>query len=76
MPIHPRGKGLYEYLHSNGRINDLDYNSDVLDIFSKDVLKKIKACEEGTWENAVPTGVARIIKENQLFGSSSCSIKK
>tara|TARA_B100001142_G_scaffold290270_1_gene307606 strand:- start:160 stop:1578 length:1419 start_codon:yes stop_codon:yes gene_type:complete len=75
MPIHPRAKGLYEYLHSNGRINDLDYNSDVLGIFSKDVLKKIKACEEGTWENSVPTGVARIIKDNRLFDSSSCSIE-
>ena len=62
IPIHPRIKSLYNYLHSNGRIKDLEYNADILSIFSKDVLKRIKACEEGTWENSVPEGVAEIIK--------------
>ena len=76
IPIHPRVKGLYEHLHTNGRIKDLEYNSSVLSIFSKDVLKRIKACEEGTWEDSVPIGVAEIIKEKQLFDSSTCSIKK
>jgi len=73
IPIHPRIKGLYNYLHSNGRIKDLEYNADILSIFSKDVLKRIKACEEGTWENSVPEGVAEIIKEKHLFDSSSCA---
>jgi len=74
MPIHPRAKGLYDYLKTNGRIKDLNYNSEVLGIFSKDVLKKIKACEEGTWEKSVPKGVAEIIKNKRLFDSSSCAI--
>ena len=74
MPIHPRAKGLYDYLQTNGRIKDLNYNSEVLGIFSKDVLKKIKACEEGTWEKSVPKGVAEIIKNKRLFDSSSCAI--
>ena len=74
MPIHPRVKGLYDYLKTNGRIKDLDFNSDVLGIFSKDVLRKIKACEEGTWEESVPKGVAEIIKRKRLFDSSSCAI--
>ena len=74
LPIHPRVRGLYNYLHSNGRITDLEYNSDILGIFSKDILKKIKACETGTWEHAVPEGVAEIIKEKSLFGIS-CKIK-
>ena len=74
MPIHPRAKGLYDYLKTNGRIKDLDFNSEVLGIFSKDVLKKIKACEEGTWEKSVPKGVAEIIKNKSLFDSSSCAI--
>ena len=74
MPIHPRAQGLYDYLKTNGRIKDLKYNPDVLGIFSKDVLKKIKACEKGTWEDKVPKGVADIIKEKSLFDSSSCSI--
>ena len=73
IPIHPRVKGLYNYLHSNGRIKDLEYNANVLSIFSKDVLKRIKACEEGTWEKSVPEGVAEIIKEKHLFDSSSCA---
>ena len=75
LPIHPRVKGLYNYLESNGRIKDLEYNPDVLSIFSIDVLRKIKACEEGTWEKSVPDGVADLIKEKHLFDSSSCAIE-
>ena len=40
IPIHPRIKGLYNYLYSNGKIQDLDYNKEILYIFSTDVLKK------------------------------------
>jgi len=68
IPIHPRIKGLYNYLHSNGRIKDLEFNPNVLGIFSREVLKKIKNCEEGNWEDQVPEGVAEIIKEKALFG--------
>ena len=75
IPIHPRVKDLYNYLHSNGRIKDLDYNSSILNIFSKDVLDKIKACENGTWENMVPNGIADIIKKRNLFGTK-CQIHK
>mgnify|MGYP001392960023 CR=1 FL=1 len=74
IPIHPRIKGLYNYLYSNGKIQDLNYNKEILHIFSKDVLKKIKSCENGTWENMVPKGVADIIKKNSLFGAI-CKIK-
>ena len=74
LPIHPRVRDLYNYLHSNGRIQDLDYNSDVLGIFSKDILMKIKSCETGSWEASVPKGVADIIKEKSLFGMN-CKIK-
>lgn len=74
IPIHPRIKDLYNYLQSNGRIKDLEYNSEILNIFSRDVLKKIKSCETGTWEDMVPEGVAEIIKDKNLFGTS-CEIK-
>lgn len=73
IPIHPRVRDLYNYLHSNGRIKDLKYNADILGIFSKDILKKIKACKDGEWEHAVPQGVAEIIKERNLF-ETSCTI--
>ena len=67
IPIHPRVKDLYNYLHSNGRVKDLNYNADILGIFSKDILKKIKSKEKEKWEHAVPKGVAKIIKEKKLF---------
>lgn len=70
IPIHPRVKDIYNYLHSNGRIEDLAYNPDVLGIFSKEVLQKIKDRKDGGWEDSVPDGVADIIKEKKLFGSS------
>lgn len=73
IPIHPRAKDLYNYLHSNGRIIDLDHNVNILDIFSRDVLNKIKSCKNGTWEHMVPNGVAEIIKSKSLFGTS-CKI--
>ncbi|MDC0028889.1 TonB-dependent receptor [bacterium] len=74
IPIHPRAKSIYKYLFNNKRIEDLDYNSELLNIYSREVLKRIKACESGTWEEMVPKGVAEIIKEKSLFGMS-CKIK-
>ncbi|MEC9208980.1 MAG: TonB-dependent receptor [Bacteroidota bacterium] len=69
IAIHPRIKPIYNYLYSNGRIEDLNYNPDVLHIFSREVLSLVKSCKEGEWENMVPEGVAEIIKEKSLFGS-------
>ena len=71
LPIHPRVRDLYNYLHSNGRIKDLKYNSDVLGIFSKDILKRIKSSEAGKWEYAVPKQVATMIKKKSLFKTNS-----
>ncbi len=68
LPIHPRVRNIYQYLQSNGRIEDLKYNADILGVFSKDILNKIKSSDEGNWEHAVPMGVAKIIKERSLFG--------
>ena len=68
IPIHPRIKALYEYLYNNKRVEDLSYNEEILNIFSRDVLKMIKNCEVGTWEHMVPDGVDNIIKEKSLFG--------
>jgi hypothetical protein len=73
IPIHPRAKSIYKYLFNNKRIEDLDYKPDLLNIYSREVLKKIKACESGTWEKMVPKGVAEIIKQKSLFGMS-CKI--
>jgi hypothetical protein len=67
-PIHPRLKPLYDYLVYNKRlVNITDYNPDVLDIYSKDVLDMIQNGCSG-WEDMIPTYVDTIIKDNQLFG--------
>ncbi|MBT4345689.1 MAG: TonB-dependent receptor [Flavobacteriales bacterium] len=67
IPVHPRVKDLYNYLQYNGRIKDLNYNYYTLGIFSRDILKKIKTNQIGTWEEAVPDGVAKIINDKNLF---------
>jgi len=67
-PIHPRLKPLFEYLVYNKRLIDItDYNADVLDIYSKDVLDMIQHGCAG-WEEMIPTYVDTIIKDNRLFG--------
>ena len=73
IPVHPRVKDLYNYLYSNGRIEDLAFNAEFLNIFSRDVLEKIRNCEKNNWEDQVPEGVAEIIKKRCLFGFS-CEI--
>jgi hypothetical protein len=61
-------KPLYDYLIYNKRLMDItDYNQDVLDIYSKDVLDMIQHGFTG-WEELVPTYVDTIIKDNRLFG--------
>ncbi|MAN49852.1 MAG: nicotinate-nucleotide adenylyltransferase [Flavobacteriales bacterium] len=74
VPIPPRLRPLFDYLLTNKRIKDLNYNEAVLHIFSRDVLNKIKKCEEG-WEPFVPNGVDNIIKSKNLFGYT-CEINK
>ena len=57
-----------KYHHSSdGKVMDIiDYDPDVLHIFSRDVLKKIINKDEG-WEKELPEGIAEIIKEKNLF---------
>jgi hypothetical protein len=70
-PIHPRIRPLFEYLRFNGRIVDIDdYETENLDIYSREVLHMIKEGLLG-WEDKVPTYVDTIIKEKRLFGYRS-----
>jgi hypothetical protein len=66
-PVHPRMKPLFEYLKFNKRIVDVDYESDIMGIFSREALKLIRTGKPG-WEKMVPDFVDHIIKEKQLFG--------
>ena len=58
----------YDFFKYNGKMNDIkDFNPDILDILSREVLKMIQDNEEG-WEDMLPDGVADIIKDQRLFG--------
>jgi len=75
VPVHPRLKPLYDALKFNRRIIDLEnYDPDILNIWSTEVLRRIKAGESG-WEDMVPTYVDNLIKEKHLFGYKSVVTK-
>jgi len=68
LKVHPRMKELYKFFKYNGKVVDInDYDPSILSIFSRKVLAKIAAGESG-WEEMLPEGVAKIIKEKALFG--------
>src|ERR1700734_1209417 len=59
---------LYAHLLENRCIDYIfGFDPDILDIFSRDVLKKIKG-NDATWERMVPAPVAQAIKRRGLFG--------
>jgi len=67
LEVSPGLRKLYEYLVDRGCIEQLDnFNPDYLRIFSRDILKKIKASDP-SWETMVPAGVAEVIKRNAFF---------
>lgn len=68
VKIHPRLKPLFDYLMFNRRIIDIkNYDPEILQVFSRDVLRKIRNGEKG-WENALPAYVDNIIRDKHLFG--------
>ena len=67
IKVHPRMKELYKFFKYNGKVMDIiDYDPEIMHIFSRDVLKKIINNEEG-WEEMLPEGIAETIKEKSLF---------
>lgn len=67
VKVHPRMKELYKFFKYNGKVMDIiDYDTEIMHIFSRDVLKKITNNEEG-WEEQLPEGIAEIIKDKNLF---------
>lgn len=70
LKVHPRMKELYKFFKYNGKMLDIkDYDPNILDIFSKTVLRMIANGEEG-WEEMIPDVVSDLIKEHRLFGYS------
>ena len=67
VKVHPRMKELYKFFKYNGKVMDIiDYDPKVMDIFSRDVLKKIRNGDED-WEEMLPEGISEIIKQKKLF---------
>lgn len=61
-------RNLYAHLLENHNVDCIvGSNPDYLNIFSRDVLVKIKSGDD-TWERLVPAKVAEIIKERRLLG--------
>lgn len=67
VKVHPRMKELYKFFKYNGKVMDIiDYDPEILHVFSRDVLKKITKNEKG-WEQTLPLGIAETIKKKGLF---------
>ncbi|ARN79053.1 nicotinate-nucleotide adenylyltransferase [Nonlabens spongiae] len=68
LKVHPRMKELYKFFKYNGKLKDLeDYDSEILHIFSREVLRMIENGEEG-WKDMVPEGIPELIESHNLFG--------
>lgn len=71
LKVHPRMKELYKFFKYNGKVVDItDFDSSNLTVFSRKVLKKI-ANGDNDWDEMLPEGVAKLIKEKSLFGCES-----
>ena len=67
VKVHPRMKELYKFFKYNGKVMDIiDYDPEIMHIFSRDVLKKI-INHDDDWEAMLPEGIAKIIKDKNLF---------
>ena len=61
-------KDLYKFFKSNKTLIDIEnYNENLLDIYSAEVLSEIKNNKTG-WEKKLPTEVNKLIKDKKLFG--------
>jgi hypothetical protein len=67
LEVAPHLRKLFEYLVERGCVASLDnYNPEYLSIFSREILKKIKAGDP-SWEPMVPSGVAEVVKRSGFF---------
>jgi len=70
LKVHPRMKELYKFFKYNGKVVDIkDYDTEILNVFSKTILDMIAAGNHG-WEEMLPSGIADTIKDGRLFGYS------
>ena len=70
IKVHPRMKELYKFFKYNGKVIDVkDFDSNVLNIFSREILQMIADGRIG-WKDMLPEGIADLIKDYRLFGYS------
>lgn len=68
LQVSPRLHNLYAHLMENHYIECITgYNDEILDIFSADVLRRIRDGDD-SWEQMVPEPVVTTIKSHGLFG--------
>jgi hypothetical protein len=68
LRVAPHLRHLYSYLVENRLIESIrDYDEKCLSIFSRDVLKRLRAGDPA-WETMVPPEVAQIVKRRKLLG--------
>ncbi len=68
LPVPDGIKFLFQHLRDSKQIVDMEgFNPEILHIYSKTVLQKVQANEEG-WEELVSPKIAALIKEKCLFG--------
>ncbi|MDB9836962.1 TonB-dependent receptor [Flavobacteriaceae bacterium] len=68
LKLHPRMKDFYKFFKYNGKVMDIfDFEPEYLDIFSREILKKIKDNEAG-WDEHLPEGISEMIVKKKMFG--------
>jgi len=68
LKLHPRMKDFYKFFKYNGKVMDIfDFEPEYLDIYSREVLKKIKNNEVG-WDEHLPEGISEMIVKKKMFG--------
>jgi len=74
VQVSPHLQNLYAHLLENRYIDSITgFNADILNIFSRDALKRIQERDD-SWEAMVPESVAAAIKRRELFGYSTTPI--
>ena len=68
LKLKTKVKEFYKYFKYNNKIVDIDdFTPEYLEIYSKNILKKIKE-NKGGWEDKVPTGISDMITKKKMFG--------
>jgi len=77
LRVAPHLRHLYAYLVENRMIESIrDYDERCLQVFSRDVLKRLRTGGDDSWEAMVPPAVAELIKHRRLLGYESNALQK